>query len=81
MILVCRNDIGSTIPAAVVSQPAVIPSQESLIGDLLSMDLNVPPTVYNSSSAASPSVDLLASGIDSLVRYLQLVHNRIQVVY
>lgn len=49
------------------SQPAVIPSQETLIGDLLSMDLNVPPTVYNPAPAPSPSVDLLASGIDSLV--------------
>lgn len=33
------------------------------------MDLNVPPTTYNAAPASSPSVDLLASGIDSLVSW------------
>lgn len=64
-----RNDLGGVSLAAssAPSQPAVIPSQDTLIGDLLSMDLNVPPTTYNAGSTSSPSVDLLASGIDSLV--------------
>ncbi|XKL64213.1 hypothetical protein PGB90_004299 [Kerria lacca] len=67
--LPARNDIGgSSIPAVVTtSQAAIIPSQESLIGDLLSMDLSAPPTTYNPATAPSPSVDLLASGIESLL--------------
>ncbi|XP_065222686.1 AP-1 complex subunit beta-1 isoform X1 [Planococcus citri] len=65
--LPARNDTGSTSASTtVVSQPAVIPSQDTLIGDLLSMDLNVPPATYNT-AAPSPSVDFLASGIDSLL--------------
>ncbi|VVC32529.1 Armadillo-type fold,Beta-adaptin appendage, C-terminal subdomain,Clathrin/coatomer adaptor, adaptin- [Cinara cedri] len=49
-----------------VPQAAVIPApQESLIGDLLSMDLTTPATVPT--SVQPPSVDLLASGLDSLM--------------
>lgn len=65
--LPARNDVvvGVTTAAVPVQQPSVIPAQDTLIGDLLSMDLNVPPTTYN--TAPSPSIDLLASGIDSLL--------------
>lgn len=49
-----------------VPQAAVIPApQESLIGDLLSMDLTTPAVVPT--SVQPPSVDLLASGLDSLM--------------
>lgn len=68
-ILPVRNEVGSSSIATNASQPAVIPSQDTLVGDLLSMDLNVPPTTYN--SAPSPSVDFLVSGIDSLVRVVR----------
>lgn len=49
-----------------IPQSAVIPApQESLIGDLLSMDLTTPAVIP--SSVQPPSVDLLASGLDSLL--------------
>ncbi|GBP00598.1 hypothetical protein EVAR_76887_1 [Eumeta japonica] len=44
-------------------QPTVIPNQESLIGDLLSMDIGGPPPP----PAPAPSVDLLAGGLDVLL--------------
>lgn len=43
----------------------VIPSQESLIGDLLSMDINAPAAAQPGQPAASQPVDLL--GLDSLL--------------
>ncbi|XP_004928833.2 AP-1 complex subunit beta-1 [Bombyx mori] len=44
-------------------QPTVIPNQESLIGDLLSMDIGGPPPA----PAPSSNVDLLAGGLDVLL--------------
>ena len=56
-------------PTALAEQPSVIPAGESLIGDLLSIDLNAPPTVTAPPAPApSASVDLLGGGLDSLVR-------------
>ena len=48
--------------------PAVIPSQDTLIGDLLSMDIN-PPQVMAAAAPAAPfgGVDLLGGGLDALV--------------
>ncbi|XP_045453875.1 AP-1 complex subunit beta-1 [Melitaea cinxia] len=43
-------------------QPTVIPNQESLIGDLLSMDIGAPPA-----PAAPATLDLLAGGLDVLL--------------
>ncbi|XP_026313473.1 AP-1 complex subunit beta-1 isoform X1 [Hyposmocoma kahamanoa] len=44
------------------SQPTVIPNQESLIGDLLSMDIGGPPAP----AAPASNIDLLAGGLDVL---------------
>lgn len=49
-------------------QPAVIPSQESLIGDLLSMDITTsPPAQATPVTAAANTMDLLGGGLDSLL--------------
>lgn len=56
------------------SQPAVIPSHDTLIGDLLSMDLN-PPIIQNANQPAAGyggHVDLLGGGLDALVRMNEL---------
>lgn len=45
------------------SAPTVIPNQESLIGDLLSMDINAPSIPV----ASSNTVDLLGGGLDILL--------------
>jgi len=50
-------------------QPTVIPSQDTLIGDLLSLELN-PPSVAPSYSASvnnSSNIDILGGGLDSLL--------------
>ncbi|XP_049879406.1 AP-1 complex subunit beta-1 [Pectinophora gossypiella] len=44
--------------------PAVIPNQESLIGDLLSMDIGAPAAA---AAPPPPSLDLLAGGLDVLL--------------
>ncbi|OWR54895.1 AP-1 complex subunit beta-1 [Danaus plexippus plexippus] len=51
-----------TADEAPASAPAVIPNQESLIGDLLSMDIGAPPA-----AATAPALDLLAGGLDVLL--------------
>lgn len=48
---------------SVGSEAMVIPNQESLIGDLLSMDINTP----SMPAAAPTNVDLLGGGLDILV--------------
>ena len=46
----------------------VIPNQESLIGDLLSMDIGAPmPPVASSAGATQSNVDLLGGGLDILL--------------
>ena len=46
----------------------MIPSQDSLIGDLLSLDLNPPAAQPPPPAAGLPSnVDLLGGGLDALV--------------
>lgn len=56
-------------PQAAEQQPAVIPSQGDLLGDLLNLDLgpsvNVPP--IPSSTVQMGAMDLLGGGLDSLV--------------
>jgi len=47
------------------SEAMVIPNQESLIGDLLSMDINAP--AMPSAPAATSNVDLLGGGLDILL--------------
>ncbi|XP_069684078.1 AP-1 complex subunit beta-1 [Periplaneta americana] len=53
----------------VTDQPAVIPAQDSLIGDLLSMDISAPtvPVPATTNVFSPPSVDLLGGGLDSLL--------------
>ncbi|KAL0267221.1 UNVERIFIED_CONTAM: hypothetical protein PYX00_009559 [Menopon gallinae] len=47
-------------------QPSVIPAQDSLIGDLLSMDLGAPAPV-TSAAPSSNTMDLLGGGLDGLL--------------
>lgn len=49
-------------------QPSVIPAQDSLIGDLLSMDLGAPAPVPQAAPASS-AIDLLGGGLDGLVSF------------
>lgn len=60
-----------------VPQVTVIPGADSLIGDLLDMDINPPMTQQFQPSMAPPLggagvMDLLGEGLDSLVRVLFL---------
>ena len=48
-------------------QPTVIPSQDSLIPDLLNMDINAPAVIPQSSQPAAGTLDLLGGGLDSLL--------------
>lgn len=48
-------------------QPSVIPAQDSLIGDLLSMDLGAPAPATAAPQQTS-AMDLLGGGLDGLVR-------------
>lgn len=50
-------------------QPTVIPNQDSLIPDLLNMDINAPPVVPQSTQPAfsGGTLDLLGGGLDSLL--------------
>ncbi|XP_039275550.1 AP-1 complex subunit beta-1 [Nilaparvata lugens] len=45
------------------AEASVIPTQESLIGDLLSMDISAPTVI----STPTPAVDLLGGGLDTLL--------------
>ncbi len=49
------------------SHPTVIQNQESLIGDLLSMDIGAPAPTIPATAAVSSNVDLLSSGLDILL--------------
>ncbi|XP_058788966.1 AP-1 complex subunit beta-1 isoform X2 [Phymastichus coffea] len=59
---------GSSDDSAARAQPQaqVIPAQDSLIGDLLSMDIGGPPMVTPSAPASS-GLDLLSSGLDGIL--------------
>ncbi|XP_063589958.1 AP-1 complex subunit beta-1-like isoform X1 [Penaeus indicus] len=50
-------------------QPTVIPNQDSLIPDLLNMDINAPPVIPQASQPAysGGTLDLLGGGLDSLL--------------
>ena len=50
------------------AQQSIIPSQDSLIGDLLSMDINPPQVSQQPTQAAPYATDLLGGGLDALVR-------------
>ncbi|XP_047999480.1 AP-1 complex subunit beta-1-like [Leguminivora glycinivorella] len=64
--------VRKSLPARGASEPAeahapqatVIPNQESLIGDLLSMDIGAPPAP---AAAPASNLDLLAGGLDVLL--------------
>ncbi|CAH2093666.1 unnamed protein product [Euphydryas editha] len=56
---------GSATEVSQPQQPTVIPNQESLIGDLLSMDIGAPPAP--AAPAAPAALDLLAGGLDVLL--------------
>jgi len=66
------QETGLETAAAVTEQPAVIPALDSLIGDLLNMDINAPtvPVPAATSVFSPPSVDLLGGGLDSLVSFI-----------
>ncbi|XP_013167648.1 PREDICTED: AP-1 complex subunit beta-1 [Papilio xuthus] len=53
---------GAVSEEALPQQPTVIPNQESLIGDLLSMDISGPPA-----AAPASNIDLLAGNLDVLL--------------
>lgn len=63
------QETGLETTTGVTDQPAVIPAQDSLIGDLLSMDISAPavPVPATTSVFSPPSVDLLGGGLDSLL--------------
>uniref|UniRef100_T1L495 Uncharacterized protein n=1 Tax=Tetranychus urticae TaxID=32264 RepID=T1L495_TETUR len=64
------GDDGQLSNATNEQQPTVIPSQETLIGDLLSLELNPPPVqpTYTTSPISSYSnVDILGGGLDTLL--------------
>lgn len=63
------QETGLETAAGVTDQPAVIPAQDSLIGDLLSMDISAPtiPVPAATSVFSPPSVDLLGGGLESLL--------------
>lgn len=61
----------SSTNATSASSAVVVPSQDSLIGDLLSMDIGSgPSTSANVATTQPPSVDLLGGGLDALVLIL-----------
>ncbi|XP_054715206.1 AP-1 complex subunit beta-1-like [Uloborus diversus] len=74
-----QNSLGSTEEASTTSptvvtssvlteQPSVIPAGESIIADLLSIDLNAPaPAPPVTAPPVPPSVDLLGGGLDSFL--------------
>lgn len=57
-------------------QPSIIPTQESLIGDLLSMDISGPaaPAAPQTQPAGSSGLDLLGGGLDTLVSLCKVYH-------
>nr|XP_045604641.1 AP-1 complex subunit beta-1-like isoform X6 [Procambarus clarkii] len=62
------NDSAGDQPQQQQPQQTVIPNQDSLIPDLLNMDINAPPVVPAVQSAFSGgTLDLLGGGLDSLL--------------
>lgn len=63
------QDILESSPSHGDHRSTVIPSQDSLIGDLLTMDLGGPPVMPVASAGpfASSGLDLLSSGLDGLL--------------
>ncbi|CAH0402674.1 unnamed protein product [Chilo suppressalis] len=59
----CLPSRGAVSEETHAPQPTVIPNQESLIGDLLSMDIGGPPPA----PAPASNLDLLAGGLDVLL--------------
>lgn len=68
--LMSRNGSGEdNNNAADQAQPTVIPAADSLIGDLLSLDINATGStnVYPSASTGGSNVDFLGNGLDTLL--------------
>jgi len=64
------QDILEASPSHGDSRAGVVPSQDSLIGDLLTMDLGGPPVAVPAAApafAASSGLDLLSGGLDGLL--------------
>uniref|UniRef100_A0A1B6DGS2 AP complex subunit beta n=1 Tax=Clastoptera arizonana TaxID=38151 RepID=A0A1B6DGS2_9HEMI len=61
--LPARSGSQETVKDPQSNEASVIPSQDSLIGDLLSMDISAPSMV----SAPTPAVDLLGGGLDAFL--------------
>lgn len=60
----------SSVEESTTQEATVIPNQESLIGDLLSMDLGTTaPAVPAPVAAPTSNVDLLGGGLDVLVSF------------
>lgn len=64
--LISRNGSGEDNNTSEQAQPTVIPAADSLIGDLLSLDINAPGTNYSQSNTTS-NVDFLGNGLDTLL--------------
>lgn len=61
--LPARAGSQETVRESGTAEASVIPTQESLIGDLLSMDISAPTVISN----PTPTVDLLGGGLDTLL--------------
>ncbi|XP_075238328.1 adaptor protein complex 1/2, beta subunit [Lycorma delicatula] len=61
--LPARAGSQETMRESGTTEASVIPTQESLIGDLLSMDISAPTVISN----PTPTVDLLGGGLDTLL--------------
>ncbi|KAJ8972113.1 hypothetical protein NQ314_000339 [Rhamnusium bicolor] len=67
---------GSSEETTAPAEATVIPSQDSLIGDLLSMDLgSTAPAAPAPISAPTSNVDLLGGGLDVLVLIRYIIIN------
>lgn len=68
----CRTGSQEIYRESAGGEPTIIPTQESLIGDLLSMDIGGPtaPAAPQAQAAAASNLDLLGGGLDGLVRHL-----------
>lgn len=72
---------GSADDSSAQAEATVIPNQDSLIGDLLSMDIGGTPAAPSSAAAPAPSnVDLLGGGLDILVRNLYEVYTNVFLI-
>lgn len=65
--LISRNGSGEEAAPAEAAQATVIPAADSLIGDLLSLDMNAPASNIYPSLSAGGNADFLGNGLDTLL--------------